>query len=271
MRLCRRGSRRTGRPRGRRRLGPSQLPGQTVPERMLIISAGVILNTITAFLFAIGAYLLGTDFLAAKVYESLPAVPPGNKTFAAATLSLAHRRRALAPALGRRPPRVMLWPISTRASRPRSRTRRQRFRPRPPPASRPPHRPPTIGVLPPQLTTLARLARATPENPDKIPAYYGSPAFAATPKFAGGDEIVSIAGEPIKDYADVIRAETLHAGETVAVVVRRRDPPADANAVHLAALHCERTHDPDAPCAAPRARARDGVRTRLRRARQLPG
>ncbi len=205
---------------------PRSYPAQTVPERMLIISAGVILNTITAFLFAVGAYLLGTDFLAAKVYEVAPGSPAWEQDI--------RSRDAFTRIADVRHPR---WDVDLRArvmladldkGLPATIERDGKdfdlvLRPR----QDRPDRPPTIGVLPPQLTTLARPARATPENPDKIPAYYGSPAFAATPKFAGGDEIVSIAGEPIKDYADVIRAETLHAGETVAVVVRRRDPPAD--------------------------------------------
>ena len=47
---------------------PRSYPAQTVPERMLIISAGVILNTITAFLFAQAFNVVWTLVIAAMLW-----------------------------------------------------------------------------------------------------------------------------------------------------------------------------------------------------------
>ncbi|MGC3966670.1 MAG: site-2 protease family protein [Pirellulales bacterium] len=202
---------------------PRSYPAQTVPERMLIISAGVILNAVTAFFFATFAYLLGTDFVSAKVYETAPGTPAweqdlgGGAEFTRiadvkeprwdvdlrARVMLADLKKGLPSSLRRdgKDTEITLWPRKDRDDRP-----------------------PTIGVLMPQLTKLMTYPRTTPENPDRIPAFWGSAAFKATPKFQSGDEVVRLNDTEIKDYNDVIRAEALYAGEPLKVVVRRREP-----------------------------------------------
>jgi regulator of sigma E protease len=202
---------------------PRSYPAQTVPERMLIISAGVILNAVTAFFFATFAYLLGTDFVSAKVYETAPGSPSWEQSLGGgadftrigdvrnprwdvdlrARVMLADLEKGLPAELKRdgKTEEITLRPRKDRSDRP-----------------------PTIGVLMPRTTKLATIPKATTLNPDRIPAYYGSAAFTATPKFASGDEVVRINDVEIKSYDDVLRAEALYVGEPLTVVVRRSEP-----------------------------------------------
>lgn len=48
---------------------------KSVPQRMLIISAGVIMNIITAFIFATIAYSMGVKYLPSVVSETMPGSP----------------------------------------------------------------------------------------------------------------------------------------------------------------------------------------------------
>ena len=48
---------------------------KSVPQRMAIISAGVIMNVIFAFIFAVIAYGMGVPYVPAIVSETVPGSP----------------------------------------------------------------------------------------------------------------------------------------------------------------------------------------------------
>lgn len=57
------------------KLDPRSYPAKTVPQRMLIISAGVIMNLIFAVLFATAAYRGGVEYMPCEVSAALPGSP----------------------------------------------------------------------------------------------------------------------------------------------------------------------------------------------------
>lgn len=68
------------------KLDPRSYPAKTVPQRMLIISAGVIMNLIFAVIFAATAFRFGVDYMPCEVAAALPGSPawtagfePGDK------------------------------------------------------------------------------------------------------------------------------------------------------------------------------------------------
>lgn len=70
---------------------------------------------------------------------------------------------------------------------------------------------PTIGVSGPNTTTLHRKIRFVP----------GTPPALVDPKLKGGDRIVEAAGRAIDDYRDYHAVEALHPDETIPVTVER--------------------------------------------------
>ena len=56
-------------------LDPRSYPAKSVPQRMAIISAGVIMNLIFAVIFASGAYIFGVKYLTATVGSTVPGDP----------------------------------------------------------------------------------------------------------------------------------------------------------------------------------------------------
>ena len=67
-------------------LDPRSYPAKSVPQRMAIISAGVIMNMIFAVIFAMVAYLMGVDYMPCNVGSTVPGDPawqaglrPGDK------------------------------------------------------------------------------------------------------------------------------------------------------------------------------------------------
>jgi len=68
------------------KLDPRSYPAKSVPQRMIIISAGVIMNLIFAVIFAATAYRVGVEYMPCEVSAALPGSPawaagfqPGDK------------------------------------------------------------------------------------------------------------------------------------------------------------------------------------------------
>jgi len=195
---------------------PRSYPAQSVPERMLIISAGVILNAVTAFFFAAWAYGIGVEHTPAAISAVSPGGPawtndlrggddiveiagiehPRFEADLRSRAVLADVDRGL-PMKIRRDGKEFDLTIHPRKLRPDF--------------------PPTLGISGPKLTTLAEL------RDDKPPTIEGTPARRAKPAFATGDEVVKIGDHPIKAYGDIVEAQTVEADKTLTFVVRRGD------------------------------------------------
>ena len=61
-------------------LDPRSYPAKSVPQRMAIISAGVIMNLIFAIIFAAIAYRVGVKHDPCEIGGTAPARPPGSRT-----------------------------------------------------------------------------------------------------------------------------------------------------------------------------------------------
>ncbi|NUQ63960.1 MAG: site-2 protease family protein [Pirellulales bacterium] len=192
---------------------PRSYLAKSVPTRMAIISAGVIMNVIFAFLFAIGAYGIGVQQLAPVV----GAVTPGDGAWQAGVevgdriLQIGDERihtfvdlrvavslgdtqdglKLLIERLGRSKP---FWVVAEAKKSGLA---------------------PTVGIGSPMTTVLRR----------ELAAYPGSPAAGAKPDFQPGDRIVAIEGEPVHEYAGIYTHLARHPEKPLRVTVQRSVSP----------------------------------------------
>lgn len=198
------------------RLDPRSYIAKSVPQRMAIISAGVIMNLIFAVLMASIAFSLGVMENPCAISSVLPGeaawkadIHPGDRIVKIGDESnsgdLRYRDLQLAvmfsdPQRGVRleierdgldkPIWITVKPNTTDKARLR----------------------PTIGVLPGCTTQLD----------DEHPARPGSLA-ASEDKFKGGDTIVAVNDAPVSDYTSLISELARHPDETLTFTVERKD------------------------------------------------
>jgi regulator of sigma E protease len=205
---------------------PRSYPAQSVPERMFIISAGVIMNTITAVLFAVWAYTLGVQYLPTYITDVVPGSPAWTKGLAIGDeiteIDGIKKPRWDYDLVGRVPLADLTKGIDFKIKRP---GRDGEFDLNIVPRQDNKKRPPTIGVGPPGSTKLN----------EKEPTLAGTPAARAEPKFIGGDVVIAMNDRPIAAYGDVAAALTDFIDQKIAVKVRRteKDAPKDAKPQEL--------------------------------------
>jgi len=199
---------------------PRSYLAKSVPSRMAIISAGVVMNVVFAFLCAMAAYSLGVFQIACGVGE----VAPGEAAWRAnlrvgdrierigdkpvkrfsemqAAISVGDIDQGVPMVIRRpgvaEPVRLTVVPDRLRAI-------------------------PTIGISNPRCPVLNAAAPVVP----------GTPAAQAEPAFQGGDRIVGVDGRPVRIYADYHAQEALHSDKTLRITVERTGPngegPGDA-------------------------------------------
>lgn len=197
---------------------PRSYPAQSVPERMLIISAGVIMNVITGFLFAMWAYSRGAEFTPT---DDISMVAPGGAAWQADL----HMGDDIVEIEGVKKPRFREDIASRSAVADLSRGLHFRI-----------HRdgvgefdrtiipikprsdiPPMLGMSGAHLTSLYVPGPGSTAKPTQE----GTPARAAQPTFLPGDEFIRIENREIHKYPDINRAETIFSDRPIKVVVRR--------------------------------------------------
>lgn len=188
---------------------PRSYPAQSVPERMAIISAGVIMNVIFAVLLAAWAFGLGVEELTCEVSSVRPGgaawraglrtgdeiIAIGGKADPVFTdlqkgVTLGDPERGVdftvfRPAAGSERT-LTLYPDTDLGI-------------------------PTVGVTSPFSTTL----------PDDLEPGLPGAAGQATPAFQPGDTISAVDGEPVATYADLIKALAVQAEAVVMLSVQR--------------------------------------------------
>ena len=197
---------------------PRSYLAQSVPKRMAIISAGVIMNVIFALVMAILAYRMGVFHIEAGVGSVAPGgaawqanLRPGDRIIEIAgqeierfvdlraAVSVGDIDDGLSMVIERPgvkgPMEVTVHPDRTGIM-------------------------PSIGISNPLTTKLSRL----------IPVWPGSAAWRAQPKLESGDQAVQIDGQPIDDYSDIHRLLALHPEKTLNVAVRRSKDQASGEA-----------------------------------------
>ncbi|MBX3427261.1 MAG: site-2 protease family protein [Pirellulales bacterium] len=190
---------------------------KSVPQRMAIISAGVVMNVIFAFIFAVVAYGLGVPYMPAEVSQTAPGSPawragilPGdeivrigdieqpsyNELQGAVTLA---DLDAGVPMVLRRGEKEFAETLKPEAGVSGGLVR--------------------IGVVSPRSLKLAA----------EMPARPGSAASEASPALVGGDEIIAVDGQPIADFAAFAAIAVQRPGETLHLTVRRQPSKEDAD------------------------------------------
>ncbi len=193
---------------------PRSFLAQSVPKRMAIISAGVVMNLIFAFLMATVAYKMGVKQIACGVGEILP-----GKAAWMVNMKVGDRITEIG---GRKVQRfrdlreaVSLGDIDNGipivVSRPGV-ERPLKFTVMPDSSGLLP----MIGVINPRTTSLLT---------EELAVFPGSAAAKARPKFELGDRIVRIDGVSIDNYAQLHSYLALHSDEMLKVTVERNGSP----------------------------------------------
>lgn len=193
-------------------LNPRSYLAKSVPQRMAIISAGVIMNVIFAFIFAAIAYGMGVKYFPTVVSEVVPGSPaweqglkPGDEivqignipkprfTDLKYSVSLGDLENGVPLVVQRygqaEPEKLLLKPEQKGAL-------------------------PTIGVKVPLSLQLYQA----------MPAYPHTPAAAAQPALQGGDELIAADGQPLKTYAELAGVLARRTDQPLTVTVLRRTP-----------------------------------------------
>jgi len=203
-------------------LDPRSYMAKSVPQRMAIISAGVIMNLIFAVVAAVGAYSLGVQDLACGISGVLPGeaawranLQPGDRFIQinhSGDRPLRFRDLKTAVALGNIENGVDFEVEREGVPKP--------FWVNVKPDSAKNRLSPMIGVTPPFITKL---------RDDKV-AYAGTPAAQAG--FQPGDKIVAVEGTPVATYGDLLRNMSRLRDKPLQLTVERKakDAPKDAPA-----------------------------------------
>jgi regulator of sigma E protease len=212
------------------KLDPRSYMAQSVPERMAIISAGVIMNVIFAFIFASIAYGLGVNYTPAVVGTTLPGeagwkadLRPGDEIVQLGEIKqprFEDLRQEVAlgdiehgvPMLVKRDGIDDLLSITVMPE-----SKKERYAP-------------SIGVLSASTLTVV----------EKTPVVPFTPAAKARPAFEPGDRIVGVNGEQIDDYAQLhgIQARTADQ-QLVFTVVRQAKKGAGSPSAEQSASEVE--------------------------------
>lgn len=191
---------------------PRSYLAQSVPERMAIISAGVVMNVIFAFITGILAYKLGVFQEACGVGEVAPGeaawqenLRPGDRIVSIAgqpTRRFEDLRRSVSLGdIDQGVPMTIERPGAKEAIAVRIEPDRKGLAP-------------TIGITNPRKTSLGEPVAAMP----------GSVAWKVEPKFQSGDRVVRVNDTAIGEdqYGEIHRQLALHADEELRFTVRRQ-------------------------------------------------
>jgi regulator of sigma E protease len=187
---------------------------KSVPQRMAIISAGVIMNVIFAFIFATIAYKVGVPYNPSIASGTAPGSPawradirPGDNIRRVGDI--------VDPSYDDLRGNVMLGDMENGVPFEIERdgkTIRKTLKPEQSENKGLAR----VGIMPPSSLRLL----------DAEPAAKGSPALKAQPALKGGDEVVAVNGQPVKNYAEYLDLVPALVDEPMTLSVRREKEPA---------------------------------------------
>jgi regulator of sigma E protease len=181
---------------------------KSVPQRMAIISAGVIMNVIFAFIFAVIAYGIGVPYVPCVVSQT----SPGSAAYQAGIRTgdeIIKIGDVEKPSFTDLKSGVTLGDLENGIPFTIRHTDGEVE---------------TVTLKPKQESGLAKVGIFAPSSlrlNAEHPVTKGSPAAEASPKFEGNDDIIAVSGEPVKEYHEFVAAMIEHADEPLDVTVQR--------------------------------------------------
>ncbi|HYO25546.1 MAG TPA: site-2 protease family protein [Lacipirellulaceae bacterium] len=182
---------------------------KSVPQRMAIISAGVVMNVIFAFIFAVIAYKIGVPYNPSVVSRTAPGTPawqadirPGDDVIQVGAFEM--------PSYDDLRGGVMLGDVQGGIP---FVIRREGVA-----------EPITKTLFPKQGAGLPRVGIAPPASlllGEELTALPDTPAALATPALKPRDEIVAVDGQPVRDFAEFSSLLVQHPDRPIVVQVRR--------------------------------------------------
>jgi regulator of sigma E protease len=181
---------------------------KTVPQRMAIISAGVIMNVIFAFIFAVIAYGIGVPYIPCVVSQT----SPGSAAYQAGIRTgdeIVKIGDVENPSFTDLKSGVTLGDLENGIP----------FTIRRPDGSEE-----TVNLKPRQESGLAKVGIFSPSSlrlNAEHPVAESSPAGEASPEFEGSDDVVAVNGEPVKEYHEFVAEIIEHVNEPLDITVQR--------------------------------------------------
>lgn len=199
------------------KVDPRSYLAKSVPQRMAIISAGVIMNIIFAFIFAVIAFGLGVPYVPSIVSQTVPGSPAWQANLRTGD-DIVEIGNVEDPSFSQLTGKVTLADleqglplvIQHGASGTKS----------------------TVTLHPRQQDGkgLAKIGIVSPYSLQLVkeePVRTGS-AAAVENGFEGGDEIIEIQGNPVENYQELIAALVAQVDQPLEVTVRRDGTPAES-------------------------------------------
>lgn len=206
---------------------PRSYLAQSVPKRMAIISAGVIMNVLFAVVTAVAAYGLGVAWIQPEIGDTFP----GEAAWRAGLR------------VGDRIERIKDRPIERFADLQKAISVGDIEGGVPIVVSRPGvEKSFTVNVVPDRIRMAPTIGISNPHNTvlrDRPLAFYpGSAASRATPTFQGGDQVVAIHGQPVEEYYQIHGQLALHPDKPLEFTVKRAEvnENGDQDAVKLLSI-----------------------------------
>ena len=191
---------------------PRSYLAKSVPQRMAIISAGVVMNAIFAVIFATVAYKIGVPYNPSIASGTSPGSPawradirPGDEVTQVGDI--------FDPSYDDLRGKVMLGDMENGV----------KFLIRRGQETIPKTLKPEQG----ENKGLARVGIMMPYSlrlAPKIPVAEGSPAATAQPELQGGDEVIAVNGQPVRDYAEFSAIVAQNLDKPLSLKVRREQP-----------------------------------------------
>jgi regulator of sigma E protease len=201
---------------------------KSVPQRMAIISAGVVMNVIFAFIFAVVAYGMGVKYMPCIVSETVPGSPAWragletgdeivkigdrkNPTFTQLKggVTLGDMDKGI-PVVVRRAADGQEVELTLKPEQSQGRGLA------------------TIGILSPWTLTFREGLPAVPDSPAAEAKAVNPPADAVSAGFQGGDTVVRVGDTPVSSYREFAAALASDPSATLAVTVQRAANAKDA-------------------------------------------
>jgi regulator of sigma E protease len=181
---------------------------KSVPQRMAIISAGVIMNVIFAFIFAVIAFGIGVPYVPCIVSQT----SPGSAAYQAGIRTgdeIVKIGDVEKPTFTDLKSGVTLGDLENGI---------------PFTVRHPDGETETVTLKPKQEAGLAKVGIFMPSSlrlNAEYPVAEGSPAAEASPKFQGNDDIIAVNGKPVKGYHQFVAELIAHSDDPLEITVQR--------------------------------------------------